>query len=347
MNMMTVMVMVIIMMTVPVRCQVANATVSPLDPCQHDCQYGVDGLFAEGCCEQTYCQCYGGHEFLNSCEEGQVFNEEIQNCDWAWHVPCCNVTTPVPTTPPSEACRANTCEEDGFFPEGVCEADFCQCVGGIGHMLHCQEGLYYNPNTHVCDWPWNNPGCLTTSAPEGNSTVPVTNTPPPTTAPGGNTTAPGPTTPSSQCSYNCTEANGEFAEGCCENSFCTCYQGEGFLQHCPPGAVFNEEEGICDEPSTVACCQAANTTTTLATNSTDPVTTISPDDCGLDCAGHLDGAFAEGCCLPNYCVCEGGVGFPHACNNGTVFDDVVGFCHNPANVACCEGRLSNLFKLRN
>lgn len=376
--MMGMMMMMVTMMTVPVFSQLQlNGT------CVHQCLPEDNGLlFAEGCCESTFCQCNGGLGVLNSCEEGQIFNEVIQNCDWIWHVPCCNETLINPSTPPSESCQSNLCEEDGYFPEGICEPDFCQCVGGRGHLLHCQEGLFFNQNTQTCDWPWNNQGCSapTTSWPNTNTTATFTKTTPvyynttttsvyynetttsvyyneTTTSVYNNettlstttvmnitaappfdnttisnfTTAVPSTTLEPTCQTDCvTQGNGVFAEGCCEATYCQCFHGEGVLQQCPEGSVFNEEEGFCDEPETVPCCQAGTTLPPTVT------TTNSTDGCGLDCTGHIDGSFAEGCCLPHYCVCDGGIGFPHDCINGTVFDEIVGFCHHPQNVECCS-----------
>jgi len=310
-------------------------------------------------------------------EEEQVFNEEIQNCDWAWHNPCCNETLVVPTTPPAEFCQSADCAEDGYFAEGDCEPDFCQCIGGAGHLLHCQDGLFFNDATHVCDWPWNNPGCFATTwhpnSTDGtttgsiNGTTAVTGTTSGnyndttfstgtttgyynettisvgTTSGNGNETTVGTTpTPVSQCSVDCSGMNnGFYAEGCCENTYCECFHGEGVLNSCPEGAVFNEEGGFCDDAENVACCGSTDVPTTTF----PPVTTEAPSgDCEFDCTGEEDGAYPEGCCLPTYCVCTEGVGAVHDCNNGTVFDEIAGFCHHPNNVECCQ-HTTSLYKI--
>merc|ERR1712013_386212 len=46
----------------------------------HVCLPEENGFFVEGCCENSYCQCYGGVGHLKHCGEG-VFNEELQACD--------------------------------------------------------------------------------------------------------------------------------------------------------------------------------------------------------------------------------------------------------------------------
>eukprot|EP00092_Neocalanus_flemingeri_P029439 GFUD01031965.1.p1 GENE.GFUD01031965.1~~GFUD01031965.1.p1 ORF type:complete len:163 (-),score=50.32 GFUD01031965.1:50-538(-) len=150
----------------------------------------------------------------------------------------CNVliasssTVPVTTftTEPILPCLAHECVDDGYFSEGACEDTFCQCIGGEGYLHTCQEGTFYDPVLEVCNWPWNIPSCSSTTAP------------PPTPSP-------------SECVYQCAEENGLFADGCCEENYCQCFHGEGFLQHCPPGSVFSQEEGFCVEPENVECCQ--------------------------------------------------------------------------------------------
>jgi len=208
--------------------------------------------------------------------------------------------------------------------------------------LHCQAGLFYNADSQVCDWPWNNPGCIaTTSNPDASSTGVVTTE---GTTGGSNVTdgtsqgtftTAASTTANSQCTTNCSsESNGFYSEGCCENTYCQCFHGEGILQTCPGGSVFNEDAGFCDDVENVACC---NPTTDVPTTTFPPSeTTVGSDDCEYDCAGQEDGPYPEGCCLPNYCVCTEGVGSIHNCNNGTVFDEIAGFCHNPNNVECCQ-----------
>ena len=140
-----------------------------------------------------------------------------------------NPTPTYPTTEPRLPCNNHECTEDGYFVEGPCEDTFCQCVGGQGFLHHCQEGTFYDPVEEVCNWPWNIPSCGTTLEP--TSTV------------------------QTECTYECSEENGLFPEGCCEEIYCQCFHGEGFLQQCPEGSVFNAEEGYCDDRDNVECCE--------------------------------------------------------------------------------------------
>merc|ERR1711936_50111 len=214
----------------------------------HVCLPEENGFFAEGCCDNSYCQCYGGVGHLKHCDGDGVFNEELQACDWDWHVPCCNASMPTLPTP-EEKCQAIDCHEDGYFPEGKCEDIFCQCIGGVGHVQHCHDGLFFNPAISVCDWPWNNPGC------NGDSTDPTPETTTTTTT----------SEPAEECSFNCFEAdNGVYAEGCCENTYCQCFAGQGYLHYCPPNSVFNSQLGYCDHPDSVECCNNNSTTTSTS-----------------------------------------------------------------------------------
>merc|ERR1711971_1271794 len=80
-------------------------------------------------------------------------------------------TTPEATTPserstvhPMTGCKDQTCATDGIFPGPVlCSPDFCHCSWGVPEPHICQEGLVFNPSIGVCDWPWNNEDCSSTS----------------------------------------------------------------------------------------------------------------------------------------------------------------------------------------
>ena len=151
------------------------------------------------------------------------------------------VTVTTFTTEPILPCNTHECKEDGYFSEGDCDDTFCQCVGGRGFLHTCKEGTFYDPVMEVCNWPWNIPSCTSTVGPT------------PVTTPTGTSTL-----PVSECSYKCTEENGLYAEGCCEESYCQCFHGEGFLQFCPPGSVWSQDEGFCDEKENVECCMEMN-----------------------------------------------------------------------------------------
>ena len=85
------------------------------------------------------------------CDDRPICDHNDQNCRSPHH------TTPKPSTP----CDNVICDHgDDFYPEGKCSRCFCQCHhNGIQDEICCAEGLIFNPNTHVCDWPFNVNGC--------------------------------------------------------------------------------------------------------------------------------------------------------------------------------------------
>merc|ERR1712105_186836 len=66
------------------------------------------------------------------------------------------------STEPPEMCDMecpNADADGGFFPDGDCSPDFCECVLGNAFMFHCPGVLIFNPALEVCDWPFNVEGC--------------------------------------------------------------------------------------------------------------------------------------------------------------------------------------------
>ena len=48
-----------------------------------------DGLFPEGSCEESFCQCIHGVGVLKHCPEGTFFHPEYRVCDFPWDIPGC------------------------------------------------------------------------------------------------------------------------------------------------------------------------------------------------------------------------------------------------------------------
>merc|ERR1712004_141028 len=65
-------------------------TTHPKVPCNvHICTEDEEGLFTEGPCENTFCQCEMGHGWLQTCQEGTYFDEVMCVCNWPWNIPGC------------------------------------------------------------------------------------------------------------------------------------------------------------------------------------------------------------------------------------------------------------------
>ena len=47
------------------------------------------------------------------------------------------------------------CTEDGFFPDRKDCWVYHICDGGTHSVRACEEDLFFNPKTGLCDWPMN------------------------------------------------------------------------------------------------------------------------------------------------------------------------------------------------
>ena len=47
------------------------------------------------------------------------------------------------------------CTSDGFFPDKVDCWVYHICDGGTHSVRACEEDLFFNPKTGLCDWPMN------------------------------------------------------------------------------------------------------------------------------------------------------------------------------------------------
>ena len=74
-----------------------DTTISPPEPTrteaeQESCKMHTcreDGLFPEGSCEPSFCQCTNGVGVLKHCSEGTFFHPDFLVCDFPWDIPGC------------------------------------------------------------------------------------------------------------------------------------------------------------------------------------------------------------------------------------------------------------------
>ena len=65
-----------------------ETTTTEQESCKsHTCK--EDGLFPEGSCEESFCQCTHGVGVLQHCWEGTFFHPEYLVCDFPWDIPGC------------------------------------------------------------------------------------------------------------------------------------------------------------------------------------------------------------------------------------------------------------------
>ncbi len=55
-------------------------------------------------------------------------------------------------------CSSIICPEDQndtYHPHPTDPGKFCQCSNGVPYEMPCPEGMHFNPESNVCDWPQN------------------------------------------------------------------------------------------------------------------------------------------------------------------------------------------------
>lgn len=144
--------------------------------------------------------------------------------------------------------NANGCPVDFTVHKTLPHDSYCNlfysCVGGDRVELRCPEGLVFNDEDGVCDWPLN-VDCggrgIAEANPEGGEEEEEKN-------PGGNTDP-------SLAGEICASANSDGVlvahENC--NWFYKCDRGLPVALECSPGLLYNYDLGICDWPFNVQC----------------------------------------------------------------------------------------------
>jgi len=95
-----------------------------------------------------------------------AFNPESGVCDWPYNVPGCEdqETTPSDGTTNDPAPNDHCSPGDPMLAvDGDC-GSFLECDpnddGSYSYQAkQCEEGLAFNPELQICDWPYNVPGC--------------------------------------------------------------------------------------------------------------------------------------------------------------------------------------------
>ena len=138
------------------------------------CSDQIDGIYAHPDCKKFY-QCSYKRTFIKSCPNGLLFNSQFKYCDWPANVKCESSTTNAPTSTVTTTARPSTtkhattesteaekenrnfCKDkaDGFYIHPICEKYYRCYHSGTTHIGQCQNGLIWNPNLNVCDWPSN------------------------------------------------------------------------------------------------------------------------------------------------------------------------------------------------
>jgi len=193
-----------------------------------------DGLFADSIQCDRYYECDDFELTEKYCPDGLVFSDSglIGQCDYPFNVDCEDRTELQPAKKSTNCPRAN-----GYFahPDPTICNQFYFCSDGQFNLITCAEGLIFDPNSGVCQYPGeaNRQGCKTQDvvgfqcpeAPqvEGNSGTVIAN----------------PLYPDPD---SC-----QFFYVCINNK-------EPRRNGCPIGSVYNPVSKKCDHPKNVPAC---------------------------------------------------------------------------------------------
>lgn len=239
----------------------------------------------------SYIFCRNGTGYKLRCTESLLFNPKIEACDVASNVDCPN--------PPKTRCQ----KANGLFPAEEC-SQFIHCSNGIAYLKDCPDGLNFNAQTLVCDWPEsakcgdipNDP----TKSPDDirNATIPdgVSNA----------------TKPDSGHEYNRTcDCDCCFLPNSndCSKYF-LCLDGYMHEGHCSRGLLFNPTIGNCDLAERVTC---------------GSVSPLCPEPNGIFPSSNQCSSFLR---------CSSGTANVEYCPNGTHFSAQRKQCLEPCEAKC-------------
>merc|ERR1712117_43342 len=119
--------------------------------------YGLQTYPHEGYCDKFY-KCANGTLTEEVCENGLVYDGHgsVHNhCNYNWAVDCGKrVYDDTPISSPG------CLYQYGIYPVGEgCQTTFFKCAKGVAYETPCYQGLAYNPEIHVCDYPDSVPYC--------------------------------------------------------------------------------------------------------------------------------------------------------------------------------------------
>ena len=208
------------------------------------------GCAGEGCCSE-WCQCFLGYSFYRDCGQPRVWSQEGKKCVQPWEVEECGVTTTTTasTTKRNTCTKHTSCQEDGYYEEGECQAEFCQCWQGWGWVMACMEPLKFDQNLPGCRWEADVPSCQTTTTSASTSTTSTTTSSTTTTT----STTTSSTTTGSLCDQLCSGFDDDYvATDCCSENFCFCSEvNNNPLLKCKPGEGFCSNLSECVQESVV------------------------------------------------------------------------------------------------
>ncbi|CAL7950612.1 unnamed protein product [Xylocopa violacea] len=175
---------------------------------------GTERIPHESDCKYYY-QCSHGKKQLQMCYDGHYFNEIIESCDLPSNTDCEDRTVETTNSSPEIVCSCPVLDCEGIIrcPDQRNCSWYFQCENSIAVSKKCPDGLYYDPQNQICDYP-GNVNCVPNQCPKGER--------------------------------NHHECQCDLYYECDEN-------GKKVVQQCPPGMEFDYERKVCDVPEKVKC----------------------------------------------------------------------------------------------
>ncbi|XP_049807852.1 uncharacterized protein LOC126251462 isoform X3 [Schistocerca nitens] len=259
-------------------------------------------------CSTFYKCSLEGEPVLIACPEGLEYNAEAQVCDYPASAGCsvssgksdsAGKLTRSNTPPPECPFPADPVNVVQFPNPDNCSTFYKCSLDGEPVLIACPEGLEYNAEAQVCDYPAS-AGCSVSSGNSGSASKPAgtSNTPPPE--------CPYPADPNVVVHF-------PNPDDC--SSFYKCgLDGIPVLIPCPDGLEWNDEADYCDYPESAGCSVSSGNSGSVgipAGNSktpppecpspADPENVVqfpNPDDCSTFYKCDLDGTAVLQDCPP-------------------------------------------------
>ncbi|KAH8397072.1 hypothetical protein KR215_008323, partial [Drosophila sulfurigaster] len=209
--------------------------------------------------------------------------------------------------------------------DGVCTS-YLQCSHGCSYEQPCPSGLYFDPDTEMCDYFWN-VDCVP------NDTEDAT---------GGEIAGPSGTTCTDQ-SVCAGQRDGRMFANNETNGYFVCQCQCPIAMPCDANTKFNEEAQVCDWDRTSSATANVICPDGLVYNATSDqcdypegyVPEVVCDNDATVCQNQTEGALfpIEGVCNKFY-KCNFNCAVEQSCPNNLLYDSVKELCDYPQNVDC-------------
>lgn len=105
-----------------------------------------------GSCD-AYIQCKNGVAEEKICPDGLLYNEKSTGypCSYPIDVECTQQSARLQAANPTDECP----HQFGYYAMGDAKncGQFKNCAAGRGFVFDCPDGLAWNKDTYLCDWP--------------------------------------------------------------------------------------------------------------------------------------------------------------------------------------------------